>query len=80
MIIPERRTRCSRLQTRLFAPWYIVNADDKRRARLNCISHLLSLIPYKEIEREPVKLPRRQKPHRYVEPRNRRYNVVPEVY
>jgi polyphosphate kinase 2 len=63
-----------------FAPWYIVNADDKRRARLNCISHLLSLIPYKEIEREPVKLPRRQKPHRYVEPRNRRYNVVPEVY
>jgi len=63
-----------------FAPWYIVNADDKRRARLNCISHLLSLIPYKEIEREPVKLPRRQKPHRYVEPRNRRSNVVPEVY
>lgn len=63
-----------------FAPWYIVNADDKRRARLNCISHLLSLVPYKEIKAEPVKLPKRQKPHGYVEPRNRRYNVVPEVY
>jgi polyphosphate kinase 2 len=63
-----------------FAPWYIINADDKRRARLNCIAHLLSLIPYKELKREPVRLPKRQKPHGYVEPRNRRYNVVPEVY
>ena len=63
-----------------FAPWYIVNADDKRRARLNCISHLLSLIPYKAIKQEPTKLPKRQKPHGYVEPRNRRYNVVPETY
>jgi polyphosphate kinase 2 len=63
-----------------YAPWYIVNADDKRRARLNCISHLLSLIPYKEIKREQVKLPKRQKSHGYVEPRNRRYNVVPGVY
>jgi polyphosphate kinase len=42
-----------------FAPWYIVPADDKRRARLNCIHHLLSLIPYKEIPRKRVKLPRR---------------------
>ena len=63
-----------------FAPWFIVNADDKRRARLHCISHLLSLIPYREIEREPAKLPKRQKPDGYVEPKNRRYNVVPEVY
>ena len=63
-----------------FAPWYVVDANDKRRARLNCISHLLSLVPYKEIKREPVKLPKRQKPHGYVEPRNRRYNVVPAVY
>ena len=63
-----------------FAPWYIVNADDKRRAGLNCISHLLSVIPYQEIAREKVKLPARQKPHGYVEPRNRRYNVVPETF
>ncbi len=63
-----------------YAPWYIVNADDKRRARLNCISHLLSLIPYKEIEQEKVKLPDRQKPHGYEEPKNRRYNLVPEMF
>ena len=63
-----------------YAPWYVVNADDKRRARLNCISHILSLIPYKEIEGEKIKLPDRQKPHGYEEPKNRRYNFVPEVF
>src|ERR1700757_2050767 len=41
------------------APWYIVRSDDKRRARLNCISHLLSKIPYKTAPREKVKLPKR---------------------
>jgi polyphosphate kinase len=63
-----------------YAPWYVVNADDKRRARLNCISHLLSLIPYKELEREKVKLPDRQKSHGYEEPKNRSYNIVPAVF
>lgn len=63
-----------------FAPWYIVNADDKRRARINCISHLLSLIPYKSVKREAIKLPERQKPHGYMEPRNRRYNLVPDAF
>ena len=42
-----------------FAPWYIVPSDDKRRARLNCISHLLGLIPYKKLPREKVHLPQR---------------------
>jgi polyphosphate kinase len=42
-----------------FAPWYIVPSDDKRRARLNCIRHLLSLIPYKKVKRKKVKLPKR---------------------
>lgn len=42
-----------------FAPWYIVPSDDRRRARLNCIRHLLSLIPYKKISRKKVKLPKR---------------------
>jgi polyphosphate kinase 2 len=42
-----------------FAPWYIVPSDDKRRARLNCISHLLKLIPYKKLPRKKVKLPER---------------------
>ena len=63
-----------------FAPWYIVNADDKRRARLNSISHLLSVIPYEEVQREKVKLPERQKAHGYEEQKNRRYNLVPEVF
>jgi len=63
-----------------FAPWYIVNADDKKRARLNCIAHFLSLIPYREIKSEKIKLPKRQKPHGYEEPRNRRYNRVPEQF
>ena len=41
------------------APWYIVRSDDKKRARLNCISHLLSLIPYKKVPKSKVKLPDR---------------------
>ncbi|HVN43930.1 MAG TPA: polyphosphate kinase 2 [Steroidobacteraceae bacterium] len=63
-----------------WAPWYIVDADDKRRARLNCIAHLLSLIPYKEVKREKIKLPERQKAKGYVEPRNRSTRHVPQVY
>jgi polyphosphate kinase len=47
------------------APWYIVRSDDKRRARLNCIAHILSLIPYKKGPREKVKLPKRSDKHRY---------------
>jgi polyphosphate kinase 2 len=39
-------------------PWHIVRSDDKRRARLNCISHLLSLVPYKKVHKKPVKLPK----------------------
>ena len=42
-----------------YAPWYIVPSDDKRRARLNCISHLLGLIPYKKLPRKNVQLPQR---------------------
>ncbi len=62
------------------APWYIVDADDKRRARLNCISHLLSLIPYREVKRDKVKLPDRQKAKGYQEPVNRNYKKVPQVH
>jgi polyphosphate kinase 2 len=47
------------------APWYIVRSDDKRRARLNCISHLLSLIPYKEVHRDKVELPKRSRKGEY---------------
>ncbi len=62
------------------APWYIVDANDKRRARLNCISHLLSVIPYREIKRNKIKLPHRQKAKGYEEPANRSYKRVPEIY
>lgn len=48
-----------------FAPWYIVPSDDKRRARLNCIRHLLSLIPYKKVARKKIKLPARSKKGAY---------------
>jgi polyphosphate kinase len=51
------------------APWYIVPSDDKKRARLNCISDILSRIPYEEIPYKPPKLPERQKPHGYKEPK-----------
>jgi polyphosphate kinase len=47
------------------APWYILRSDDKRRARLNCISHLLKLIPYKKVPRDKVKLPKRAMKHAY---------------
>ena len=48
-----------------FAPWHIVPSDDKRRARLSCIRHLLSLIPYKKVKRQKVKLPKRSKKGAY---------------
>jgi polyphosphate kinase len=47
------------------APWYIVRSDDKRRARLNCISHLLSVIPYEDAPHEKVKLPKRSDKGKY---------------
>jgi len=51
-----------------WAPWYVVNSNDKKRARLNLISHLLTKIPYKNAPREKVKLPERGKSHGYKEP------------
>jgi hypothetical protein len=47
------------------APWYVLRSDDKRRARLNCISHLLDQIPYKKVERDKVELPKRLKKNKY---------------
>jgi polyphosphate kinase 2 len=51
-----------------WAPWYVVRSDDKRRARLNVISHILRHVPYEAAPRKKVKLPERQKPRGYVEP------------
>jgi polyphosphate kinase len=52
-----------------FAPWYVARSDDKKRARLNIITHLLGKIPYKSPPREKVKLPKRQKPGGYRDPK-----------
>jgi len=60
-----------------WAPWLMVRADDKRRARLNVIHHLLDYIPYKKVPRKKVKLPRRQPPGDYKEP-NYPFKFVPE--
>mgnify|MGYP000858360507 FL=1 len=62
------------------APWYVVPADNKRRARLNCIHHLLSMIPYRDLKPEPIKLPPRQKDKGYVRPPITDQTFVPEVY
>jgi polyphosphate kinase 2 len=51
-----------------WAPWYVADADDKKRARLNIISHLLSQVPYEPLPRQDVTLPRRQPPRGYVQP------------
>jgi polyphosphate kinase 2 len=47
------------------APWYILRSDDKKRARLNCLAHILSLIPYEKLKREKVKMPKRSMKHAY---------------
>jgi len=62
-----------------WAPWYVVRSDDKRRARLNVVTHLLSRIPYKKLPREEIELPKRQKPHGYREP-DYPYKFVPEKF
>jgi polyphosphate kinase 2 len=63
-----------------WAPWYIVDSNVKRHARLNCISHLLSLIPYKDLTPDPIKLPPRQKAKGYKHPDISEFNIVPAVY
>ena len=62
------------------APWYVVDADDKSRARLNCIAHLLSMIAYKDLTPAPIKLPKRQKDEGYVRPPVTDQTFVPRVY
>ncbi len=62
-----------------WAPWYVVKSDDKKRARLNLITHLLSQIPYEKVKRDKVELPKRQKRHGYEEP-NYPYKLIPEKY
>ncbi len=86
----EARTRWvdySRAKDEMFAqtdikqaPWYVVNADVKKHARLNCIAHLLSLIPYKDVISDPIDLPPRQEEQGYVRPPMNEQTFIPEVY
>jgi len=64
------------------ARWYVVNSDDKKRAHLNCIAHLLSLLPYKDVATKKVKLPKRKPENRegYARPPLEIQNFVPEIY
>src|SRR5271170_981366 len=61
-----------------WAPWFVVSSDDKRRTRLNVISHLLSQIPYERVPRQKPELPKRQGPDGYSEPQ-RQYKRVPDL-
>jgi len=77
----------SQAKDRMFAytdtkqsPWYVVNADDKRRARLNCISHILSVIPYEDILPPPIELPPRKAAGGYIRPPIDEQTFVPERY
>ncbi len=62
------------------APWYVVEADVKKRARLNCIRHLLTMIPYEDLTPKPIKLPPRQEARGYVRPPFSDQTFVPDSY
>ena len=62
------------------APWFVVKSDVKKHARLNCIAHLLSQIPYEDLTPEPIKLPRRDKGVGYVRPPITDQTFIPDVY
>jgi polyphosphate kinase 2 len=62
------------------SPWYVVNADDKKHARLNCIRHLLEQVPYKDLTPKPIKLPKRTPDKGYVRPPITDQTFVPDYY
>lgn len=62
------------------SPWYVVNADDKRKARLNCINHILTMIPHENIMPGPMELPPRQTSDSYIRPPINEQTFVPDVY
>ncbi len=60
------------------SPWWVINADDKRRARLNCVKHFLSCVPYEDLTPQPVELPARQQDDSYVRPPMGAQRFVPD--
>jgi polyphosphate kinase 2 len=83
----ERWVEYSQAKDKMFAytdikqaPWFVVEADNKKRARLNCISHLLSMIPYREIKHQKISLPPRQSDLGYIRPPLSDQTFVPSRY
>jgi hypothetical protein len=62
------------------APWFVVEADSKKRARLNVIHHLLSMFPYQDLTPDPIALPPREPDSGYVRPPIADQTFVPDVY
>ncbi len=62
------------------SPWYVVEADNKKRARLNCITHFLSMVPYEDLTPDPIKLPPRQQAMDYIRPPMSMQNFVPSAF
>ena len=62
------------------APWYVVNADNKKKARLNCIAHLLSMIPYEDLTPRKIELPKRPDHTGYIRPPLEYQTFIPEIY
>jgi hypothetical protein len=62
-----------------YSPWYVVESDNKKKARVNCISHLLSLVDFKEIELPEVVMPDRVQQKHYERPPRSNFNYVPEI-
>jgi len=87
IIARERWVEYSKAKDEMFSrtdtdesPWYVVPADNKKLARLNCISHLLSMIPYEIIHHAPIILPPRKEHPAYVRPPISNQNFVPDRY
>ncbi len=83
----ERWMEYSKAKDEMFAytdtkqsPWFVVNGDDKKKAHLNCISHLLSLVPYKKVKPKSIKLPPLPDDHGYIRPPIDYQTFIPEVY
>jgi hypothetical protein len=62
------------------SPWWVVESDDKRRAHLNCITHLLAQVPYEDLPEQRLELPRRQSDDGYVRPPREAQRFVPQVW
>ena len=62
-----------------YCPWYVVESDNKKKARVNCINHLLSLIEYSEVESPEVKMPDRVQQKNYERPPRSNYKYVPDI-